>query len=233
MGEIGAEIRAEVEDRIPGTGISVVDLPEGLPVQRAVERYENASRVEYAEPDFKLYPSDVTPDDPWFDELYGLRNTGQTGGNSGADISAPAAWEQTTGRERTVVAVTDTGVQRGHTDLSGNMWVNEDERYTSGADDDGNGYADDRYGWDFYNDDKTVYDSGDGDEHGTHVAGTLAAEGNNGRGVTGVNWQADIMVLRFLGPNGGYTSDAVEALNYTVDNGAPVSNNSWGGGGKS
>lgn len=87
--------------------------------------------------------------------------------------------------------------------------------------------------WDFYNDDKSVYDSGDGDEHGTHVAGTIAAEGDNGRGVTGVNWQADIMVLKFLGPNGGYTSDAVETLNYAVDNGAPISNNSWGGGGKS
>ncbi|CAN5547277.1 hypothetical protein BH24ACT22_BH24ACT22_14990 [soil metagenome] len=94
---------------------------------------------------------------------------------------------------------------------------------------------DDVNGYDFANNDASVYDpdpvSGKGDEHGTHVAGTIAAEGNNSRGVTGVNWQAQIMALKFLGSNGGYTSDAVEAINYAVANGAKISNNSWGGGG--
>ncbi len=88
-------------------------------------------------------------------------------------------------------------------------------------------------GYDFAHDDASVYDAADGDDHGTHVAGTIAAQGNNGIGVTGVNWQARIMVLKFMGPNGGYTSDAVEALNYAVANGVKISNNSWGGGGGS
>jgi subtilisin family serine protease len=99
------------------------------------------------------------------------------------------------------------------------------------VDDDQNGYVDDVNGYDFANDYATVYDpdplrSGKGDEHGTPVAGTIAAEENKGIGVTGVNWQAGIMVLKFLGPRGGYTSDAVEALNYA----AKISNNSRGGG---
>jgi subtilisin family serine protease len=115
--------------------------------------------------------------------------------------------------------------------------VNSDEVPGNGVDDDRNGYVDDRNGYDFANNDASVYDpdpiSGKGDEHGTHVAGTITAQGNNGVGVAGVNWQAGIMALKFLGPNGGYTSDAIEALNYAVANGARISNNSWGGGGYS
>lgn len=100
-------------------------------------------------------------------------------------------------------------------------------------DDDKNGYVDDTNGWNFHNGDKTIFDSGDGDTHGTHVAGTIAAEGNNGSGVTGVNWKARIMPLKFLGPDGGYTSNAVKAIDYALDEGTKISNNSWGGGGKS
>ncbi len=108
-----------------------------------------------------------------------------------------------------------------HQDLRGNIWINPGEsgdgRETNGIDDDRNGYVDDVNGYDFANNDNTVYDpdpvSGTGDEHGTHVAGTIAAQGNNTLGVTGINWQARIMPLKFLGPNGGYTSAAVEAIN--------------------
>lgn len=228
LGEINRSTGAEVEDRIPSVGVGVIDLPRDLPVEQAVRRYENAAGIEYAEPDFKIYPEDVTPNDPRFDELYGLENTGQTGGTPNADIAATDAWEQTTGSEETVIAVIDTGVQRGHPDLRGNMWINEDEKYKNGSDDDGNGYEEDRYGWDFYNDDKTVYDSDDGDKHGTHVAGTIGAEADNDKGVTGVNWDVSIMPLKFIGPEYGSVSGAVEALDYAVDNGATISNNSWG-----
>jgi subtilisin family serine protease len=100
-------------------------------------------------------------------------------------------------------------------------------------DDDNNTFVDDVSGWDFFRNENTVYDAADGDTHGTHVAGTIAAEGNNGAGVVGVNWKAKIMPLKFLGPNGGSTANAIKALDYAVKEGAKISNNSWGGGGSS
>jgi subtilisin family serine protease len=137
-----------------------------------------------------------------------------------------------TGTAGTVVAVIDEGIDVSHPDLRNNMWTNPGEVPNNGVDDDGNGYVDDVFGYDFANDDATVYDpapiNGSGDEHGTHVAGTIAAEGNNGIGVAGVNWHAKVMALKFLGPNGGSTLDAVEAINYALANGADISNNSWG-----
>ncbi len=228
---------ARTEEDLPRSDVNVVDLPSDLPVQEAVRRYEASPAVEYAEPDFLLQPTKV-PNDPYFkDYLYGLNNNGQTGGTPDADIDAPEAWDGTTGAASTVVAVIDQGADISHPDLKDNVWVNADEVPGNGVDDDNNGYVDDVNGYDFFNDDATVYDpdpiSGKGDEHGTHVSGTIAASGNNSTGITGGNWQARIMVLKFLGPNVGYTSDAVEALNYAVANGAKISNNSWGGGGKS
>ncbi len=219
------------DKKLPRTKVSVVKLPRDLPVRAAIKRYEASSDVEYAEPDFILKPSQKTADDPNYPKLYGLNNTGQTSGTADADIDAPEAWEATTGDTGTVVAVIDTGVDISHPDLKNNIWTNSGETAGNGVDDDKNGYIDDANGWDFYHNDRTVYDSGDGDEHGTHVAGTIAAEGNNSVGVTGVNWQAKIMPLKFLGPDGGYTSDAVEALNYAMARGVKISNNSWGGGG--
>lgn len=212
--------------------MNLVDLPADLPVQAAVQRYENDPAVEYAEPDFEVEPSQVTPNDPRFPELYGLDNTGQSGGTAGADISAPEAWTETTGSSDTIVAVIDTGTDISHPDLRNNLWTSPNET-ANGRDNDGNGLVDDVNGWDFYNGDNTVYDSGDGDAHGTHVAGTVAAEGNNDAGITGVNWDARIMPLKFIGPDSGFVSDAVAAIDYAVDNGATISNNSWGGGGRS
>jgi subtilisin family serine protease len=162
-----------------------------------------------------------------------LSNTGQTGGTAGADIAAPRAWSTTTGDADTVVAVIDTGTDINHPDLKNNVWINPGETAGNGVDDDKNGYVDDVNGWDFHNNDASVYDAASEDSHGTHVAGTIAAEGNNGIGVTGVNWKAKIMPLKFLGPNGGYTSNAVKAIDYAVAKGAKISNNSWGGGGYS
>jgi thermitase len=98
---------------------------------------------------------------------------------------------------------------------------------------DRNGYVGGVSGWDFFHKDASVFDAADGDEHGTHVAGTIAAEGNNSAGVVGVNWQAKIMPLKFLGSGGEYTSGAMEALSYAVNKGVKISNNSWGGGGYS
>lgn len=236
--ELNRENDARIEEDLPRSDVNVVDLPRDLSVEEAVETYEDDPDVEYAEPDYLIEPAQTkSADDTYYSRLYGLDNTGQNGGTADADIDAPEAWGTTTGSSRTIVAVIDTGVDTNHPDLRGNIWKNTDEIPDNGRDDDNNGYVDDVNGWDFANEDNTVYDpdpvSGKGDEHGTHVAGTIAAEGNNGRGITGVNWQASIMPLKFLGPRGGYTSDAVAAINYAVANGAKISNNSWGGGGYS
>ena len=226
---------AETEEDLPRSDVNLVDLPPELPVGEAVQRYEASPDVEYAEPNFLIFPT-RTPDDTHFSKLWGLNNTGQTigsqAGTADADVDAPEAWDTSTGTPDTVVAVIDEGMDISHPDLRNNVWTNPGEIPGNNLDDDANGYVDDVHGYDFANDDASVYDpdpiSGKGDEHGTHVAGTIAAEGNNGTGVTGVNWQARIMALKFLGPDGGSTVDAVEAINYAVRNGAKISNNSWG-----
>ena len=227
---------ASVEEDLPKSGVSVVDLPRDLSVSEAVQAYENSPDVEYAEPNFLLKPAAV-PNDPSFDQMYALNNTGQTGGRVDADVDAPEAWNTTTGSAGVVVAVIDEGVDIDHPDLRDNIWTNPGEIAGNRIDDDKNGYVDDVHGYDFANDDASVYDpdpiSGKGDEHGTHVAGTIAAVGNNGTGVTGVSWRTTIMPLKFLGADGGYTSDAIEAINYAVNKGVRISNNSWGGGGRS
>jgi subtilisin family serine protease len=131
-----------------------------------------------------------------------------------------------------VVAVIGEGIDVSHPDLRNNIWRNPGEVPDNGVDDDGNGYVDDVYGYGFANDVASVYDpdpvKGSGDEHGTHVAGTIAGEGNNGIGVAGVNWQAKVMALKFLGPDSGSTLGAVEAINYAVAKGAHISNDPWG-----
>ena len=232
---------ARIKKSIPDTKVNVVDLPSDLSVEQAVGQYKKSPAVEYAEPDYILKPT-KTPNDPKYTSLYGLNNTGQTGGTSNADINAPEAWDATTGSASTIVGVIDTGVDISHPDLRNNIWTNPGEsgtdalgrnKATNGVDDDNNGYVDDVHGWDFLHNNNSVYDSGDGDDHGTHVSGTIAAQGNNGIGVTGVNWRARIMPLKFIGPTGGYTSDAEAAIHYAIDNGAKITNNSWGGGGYS
>ena len=232
---------ARLKEEIPKTDVSVVDLPKDLSVKDAVKLYDKSPNVAYAEPDYILYPTAV-PNDPLYKNMDNLNNTAQTGGTPDADIDAPEAWNSTTGSASTIVGVIDTGVDINHPDLRNNIWTNPGEsgtdslgrnKATNGVDDDGNGYVDDVHGWDFVHNDNSVYDSGDGDDHGTHVAGTIAAQGNNGIGVTGVNWHAKIMPLKFITPGGGYASDAEAAIHYAIDNGAKITNNSWGGGGYS
>lgn len=192
--------------------------------------------VAAVEPDFAINPT-ALPSDPAFSRLWGLRNAGQTGGVVGADIRAETAWNTTIGSRSVVVAVIDTGVDYTHQDLAANIWTNPREVAGDGIDNDGNGLVDDVRGWDFANRDA---DPMDDNGHGTHVAGTIGAVGNNGVGVTGVNWQVSIMPLKFLTASGsGSTSNAIAAVNYVTrmrrEFGVNIvaSNNSWGGGGSS
>ncbi len=135
---------ARIEDELPEPGVSVVDLPDNLPVDTAIKRYENSPVVEYAEPDFLVFP-DKTPNDPRYPGQWGLNNTGQTGGTANSDIDAPEAWEGLTGSPRTIVALIDSRVQVGHPDLRSNVWSNSGETRNS-IDDDGNGLTDDTNG---------------------------------------------------------------------------------------
>jgi len=199
-----------------------------------VSAWAATTGIAYVEPDYVITGAAV-PNDPSFSQLWGLSNTGQSGGLRDADIDAPEAWDVTTGSRNVVVAVIDTGIDYGHQDLAANAWRNPGEVAGDGLDNDGNGYVDDVYGWDFVNNDA---DPMDDQGHGTHVAGTIGAVGDNGTGVVGVSWNVSIMGLKFLGANGsGSTSGAVAAINYATrmrrDFGINIvaTNNSWGGGG--
>jgi subtilisin family serine protease len=184
---------------------------------------------DYVEPDYIVQKSN-TPSDAAFSDgrLWGLRNTGQSGGLAGADIDALNAWQTTTGSRDVVVAVIDTGIRHTHQDLAANMWINTAETPGNGIDDDGNGYVDDIHGI------NAITGSGDpmdDDSHGTHCAGTIGAAANSGGPHVGVAWNVRLMGLKFLGPDGGSTSDAITCIDYAIRMGADVMSNSWGGGG--
>jgi len=214
-------------------GASLFDVPtESLP--SVLDAWRQAPGVRYAEPDYRLQLLDTVPNDPRFSELYGLNNTGQTGGSPGADIDAPQAWDISTSSSDVVIVSIDTGIDYRHEDLAANMWVNPGEIPDDGIDNDGNGYVDDLYGIDTANGDSDPFDD---NGHGTHTAGTMAAVGNNGIGVTGIAWNAKLMALKFLSSAGnGSTSDAIAAIQYMTmmktryGVNIVVSNNSWGGG---
>lgn len=169
------------------------------------------------------------PDDPAFVDglLWGLRNTGQGGGIAGTDISATDGWGSRSRAGGVVIGVVDSGIHTSHEDLAANLWTNPGEIAGNGVDDDGNGYIDDLFGID------TILDSGqllDDNSHGTHVSGTIGAEGNNGIGTVGVAWEVQLMGLKFLSAFGsGAISDAMEGIQYARQFGVTIFNNSWGG----
>lgn len=217
------------------SGLELVRLPKHKSIKKTLKSYLADSRIEYAEPNYIVHATAVS-DDPSFSNLWGLNNSGQTGGIADADIDAPEAWDITTGSDNVIIAVVDSGVaidssvSVGHPDLTANIWSNTGEiSCTDGVDNDGNGYIDDCWGWDFADNDNDPMDYAG---HGTHVSGTIAAVGDNSQGIPGVMWNARIMPLRFLdGSGSGTTADAIEAILYANANGADIISNSWGGGG--
>ncbi|CAA9512776.1 MAG: hypothetical protein AVDCRST_MAG30-2583, partial [uncultured Solirubrobacteraceae bacterium] len=234
-----ADTRADLRRAAEAERARALALPDtellrpgaGIPARDLVARLERSPAVLYAEPDARR-TTFATPRDPGFGQQWGLLNTGQAvnrvAGTPGADVRAPEAWDVTTGSASVLVAVADTGIDAGHPDLSGNLYSNPGEvGRLAGIDDDGNGFVDDLRGWDFVERDATPQD---GDGHGTHVAGTIAATGDNGMGVTGVAWRTSLLPLRVLGTDGtGTVSDVIDAYRYAARAGAKVINLSLGG----
>jgi subtilisin family serine protease len=221
----------KVVDKAGGTITNSLDSINGAVVNVDPDKIDLAAAklsrqraVQYVEPNYIIHSSKI-PNDHLFGQQWGLRNTGQFGGKAGADIHATDAWDLTTGANVTV-AVVDTGVDYTHGDLAPNMWTNPSDP-PNGVDDDHDGFVDDTHGADFVNEDSNPMDDAG---HGTHVAGIIGAKGNNATGVTGVNWDAKIMALKFLDKDGnGNTADAANAIDYAVSHGARVINASWGG----
>jgi subtilisin family serine protease/subtilisin-like proprotein convertase family protein/DNA-binding cell septation regulator SpoVG len=206
-------------------GLWEVELPGGVSVEAALAAYRASAGVVSAIPNYRLQIHQV-PSDPQFGSLWGLHNTGQSGGTADADIDAAEAWNLTTGGGNIIVAVIDTGVDYNHPDLAANIWVNAGEIPGDGIDNDDNGFIDDVHGYDFFNNDGNPMDD---HNHGTHVAGTIGAVGNNGIGVAGVAWNVQIMALKCFDASGnGTVADALRAFNYAVEMGAHISNNSYG-----
>ncbi len=179
----------------------------------------------------------IFANDPDLEQMWGLHNTGQAvgeqPGKDDADIDAPEAWQYGTGDNEVVVAVVDSGVAYDHPDLAQNMWINEGEsgaKATNGLDDDGNGLVDDLRGYDFADGDNDPFDT---NGHGTHVAGTIGALGNNDTGGTGIAWDVTIMPVKVFG-KAKVTKDIDEeifsGIRYAVFNGADIVNLSLGGG---
>lgn len=170
------------------------------------EQWTADADVHLSEPNFITYAPAAVPNDPLYPAMWGLNNMGQSGGLPGADIDAQQAWDIFTGTNDAVVAVIDSGIYYGHPDLYDNMWINPGEIPANGLDDDGNGYVDDVYGISPVD---TTTDPIDGFGHGSHVAGTIGAVGNNSVGVTGINWDVQLMAVKIFDAGGGGATTAV------------------------
>lgn len=172
----------------------------------------------------------VVPPDDLHAQQWPLENTGQTDGTNGVDISARAAWEITTGSstDGPVIAIVDSGVDLHHPEMAPNLWTNPGEIPGDGIDNDENGYIDDVHGVNFLN---RSGDPMDDSGHGTNLAAIIGAKGHNGQGMTGINWDARIMPLKFLESSGrGSIANAISAIIYAENMGARVVLNGWGSG---
>jgi thermitase len=241
-------VGARVAERFAPLGAQVAKLPPGLSVASAVRRYEADPAVAFAEPNYLRHPA-LIPSDSRFGDLFGLNNTEQPHpvsesfgsssppptshvGAPDADIDAAEAWDTQTG-DGTPVAVVDTGVDVGHSDFSGQLWINPGEIAGNGIDDDADGHIDDVHGWDVADDDASLLSSNAffGYDHGTHVAGTIAAALDNTTGVVGVCPDCRIMVLKIARDSDGAMplSAVLAAIEYAKQHGVRIANMSYAG----
>lgn len=229
LGAQGAEVQAKLP-AVPG--LRLVDLPADTSVPKGVADLEQSPQVLYAEPNYRrrLFAG---PGDPLFAQQWALQNGGQSvfgvRGLSGADEDAAGAWQTQTGSAAVTVAMADTGMALGHPDLRGNLWTNPGEIPGNAVDDDANGFRDDVHGWDFAGNDADPSDSIDADQgHGSRIAGIIGAEGANGIGVAGVNWDVSLMPVRtplsVAGEVAGFTyaaANGARVLNYSAGSSQP------------
>jgi subtilisin family serine protease len=200
--------------------------------------------VAFAEPNWIYYHHDVA-NDPYYTNgsLWGMYGDATSPANPYGSQAGEAWNAGNVGSSSVHVGVIDEGIDFNHPDLAANIWTNPYDP-VDGVDNDGNGYVDDIHGWDFANNDNSIYDGKrrtdtSTDAHGTHVSGTIGGKGGNGIGVAGVNWYVTIISAKFLGANGGTSANSVKAVDYITDLktrhnlNIPATNNSWGGGGYS
>ncbi len=217
-----ADSSARLSVQSEGTGwryLSEVDLyivdPSGEPLLKSLDRQGVIARQE---PDTPIQLEGL-PDDPMVSDQFWIAE------GDPYDLGILDAWSVVTGSPQIHVAIIDTGIDLNHPDLKDNVWTNPAEVDGNGIDDDGNGYVDDLHGYDFREGNPDVTDQ---NNHGTHLAGIIGALGNNGIGVTGINWKVSLMPLKFTdGQGNGTTALAVEAINYAIHNGANIINASW------
>jgi len=205
--------------------VTKIKLGEGDDVIAAIQAYQADPNVDYAQPNY-IYHTSAIPNDASYSQLWGMNNTGQTIANPsypnsnpgivGNDIDAEKAWDEITDCRSAVVAVLDTGINYTHQDLTANLW-------------DGSGSGFPNHGFDFIDNDNDPMPTVGNEDHGSHVAGTIGAKGNNSKGVTGVCWRASIMSVRICGQLGCPTSAIIQGVEFASDNGAKVINMSLGG----
>lgn len=193
--------------------------------------------VEFAEPNW-IYEHQATSNDTYYTggNLWGMYGDATSPANQFGSQAGEAWAAGKTNCSSVYIGIIDEGYMYTHEDLAANAGTNPGETAGNGVDDDGNGYVDDVYGWDFAGSNNSVFD-GTGDDHGTHVAGTIGGVGGNGKGVAGVCWNVRLMNAKFLGSRGGTTANAIKAVDYFTDlktrhgMNFVATNNSWGGGG--
>jgi len=227
---ISREVPVTLIATYPTVGIQRMQIAGGESVQAIMVKLDADAAVELVEPNYKVYLfqekaiSDVPaaePNDLTWPVLWGLKS-----------IQGPVAWSRTTGSDQVIVAVMDSGLDYTHRDLAANTWRNLQEE-PNGKDDDGNGIVDDLHGISLCKG-EPAGDPRDDLGHGTHVAGTIAAVGNNRHDVAGVAWRAKLMGVKFLCRDGsGTTADAIRGIEYALAKGAHIINMSWGGPGRS
>ena len=240
--EVFDRINARVSERIltktmqrfgDREGVYLLNTP--LAALEAISRARGLE-IEFAEPNF-IYQHDAVSNDLYFTNgsLWGMYGDASNPANQFGSQAAEAWALNRTGSSSVYIGIIDEGAMVSHTDLAANFWTNPFD-LVDGLDNDGNGYIDDVNGWDFDGNNNSVFD-GVGDDHGTHVAGTIGAKGGNGTGVAGVVWDVKMISTKFLGRNGGTSANAIKAIDYLTDLkvrhglNLPASNNSWGGGG--
>ena len=235
--QVHTKLQSQKKAVLSSSGIQRIRVAQDLSVDEAVALYQSEEDVLYAEPNY-IRRTFVVPNDPQFSDQWGLHNTGQlistTSGTPGADIRASEAWGIVREAPEVILVLIDSGVDYTHPDLDGNIWNNPGEVPFDGNDDDGNGYIDDVRGWNFIGTQDSdacpstcecVVDDPVGNNdpmddfgHGTHVAGIMGAEGNNGEGIAGVLWNTQIMPLKIIDGNGcGTIADEIQAIHYAIE----------------